>query len=468
MTIQSLTLTDGTYSCDLVDGAEYALAQDGWAPAVAQRDPYALGGAGPYGDVLEELTIDVIAETMADLMEREQRLVRLLEQAARWADGDQTVSPVTLQITMASIGTPTLSSAVLGGMVERPRNYADMLVTTEIEGLRVQIRRRGLWLGETDTASSGSTTSGNVGSITLPDHPIDSPIQLTWTSPRATTTDDYRAGGECLIVSESAGDILVQEAEGYASGQFTSVVTTNARGGSVLRFTATASPTTVHSSALVAPPSGLSTSPGPWAVFAQARLLNASYVAALQLVALLYNEQTLTLTRQSVFGPTTGLPAEPTCLGILTVPPGDAIRRLRIDAVGANGAVAHIDVDYLVFVRLSPRVRIVRVESGVYYTTTWNNNNAMEHRIDHQLLTGVSPVMQAGRTDGTLRTPLPSQGDLVIMQRGTNLSCLWMAGNALAAGSGYGNGEFRAVSQGGSTFGSVFTATRRRGYLVPS
>lgn len=481
-----LAITDGTTAIVFATGTgavpgDYSVDPD-WAPAIAQRSTDDLGGGGLIADVEEVIPINITGSSVAAMYANVGALATLLDQADRWSAGDPTAAPVRLQYIPA--GSPKTTATpyeclILGSATEGMsalslptgrRGWSRAAAMRFVLGAVVQIRRQGRWLCETDTASSAATTNSNVFTITLPNHQHASPVDLAWGIPSAAATTEYRMGGQILAVSEDAADLGILEANIFVgTTQFASLTTTNARGGTVLQLVTTATPSTPMYSPLATFPSGVMAAPGPWALFAQCVLPNAAYRTQIWLVIHYQDGSTLTTQRVTITAPTTGLPGEPLPLGIIMVPPNNGIAWLQLGMVSDTASIAVATIDAMLAVRVSPRARIYQIDSGILARTTtldWAVGS-MDQRIEHQLLTARAPRMTIGRADGTLRVALPAVGDPTIVQRGTTLAGAWLAGNVVATGTGYANGQYRCVTQAGSLYASVATATRRRGYLVP-
>lgn len=469
--IDSLILSDGTTSINLMDGVNYALRTEGWAPQIAQRNHDSIGGRGQYDDVTESLLIDIFGATLAAMLAAEVAISRLLDQATRFANGDTTVSPVTIAITMT--GSAALSAMVLGGSLARPANFADRTVVNEIEGATLTIDRRGQWLAAAEAAINTTATAGQVWSIAMSNHAEPSPITLDWSIPVTTVVDGYQFYTQLLVLSNSINNILVVEGESLASGAgiYTSGAVANARGGNTLVFSPTLADTRYYTDS-VAPPAGLSSSPGDWAVFASGQGLSTSWTIQSQLLITLNTAQVIQTPLQP--WPNTppsysgGSGNHALLLGVVSIPSDDAISNIALgmmsNSAGANKAV----VDYLVFARLGPDTHVITFDQYLDISPGFGNVAGMVERIDPRPLSALTPVAQIGRSDGTKRTAIGHQGDLMITQRGTTLAGIWVAANGPRLGTGgYSGGAYRVVSQAGVLHTATFSAVRRKGYQVP-
>lgn len=464
--VDTLAITDGTTTVTLTDGVNYALRESGWAAAVAPRSLDELGGRGPFLDVEEAVTIDIFGTTLALALAAEASLMRLLDQATRYAAGDLTVAAVTVQIQLT--GGAVLSALVLGGTIERPENYTERLMLPIIENVVVRFTRRGAWLAAAEAGvSSSAVNAGAVWSITLGSHPEPSPVALDWNIPQADATNGYQFGAQLLAVAGSVNDILVLEAEVWGGGGvYSATPVTNARGGSVLTFTPTTANTRYFTNTN-APPTGLST-PGDWAVFASVNDQGA-FATQVQLIADLNTAQQLITPLQTIPAeyPATagGAPSHAMLLGVLSIPADDPLSTIRLGMISNTGGASVAVIDYLVFIRLGQDTKILTFDPWVTMSPAWANAT-MAERVDHRLLSHITPVAQIGRSAGTKRTAIGTQGDLILTVRGTTLAGIWMAAVCPSLGSGGFTGIYRATNQAGTLHSATFTATRRKSYLT--
>lgn len=137
---------------DFIGDAAYRVVT--WSPAVARRATGMLGGRGPYEDVDEEMTITISGSSA---LEKLQTLLNVLDQAERWARGEN-VRKVMLRYkpTASSV---EVKAVVLGGSVALPPNFALSPVIQMIDPVTVRFRRTGLWLGDDEVKTD--TTTGN-------------------------------------------------------------------------------------------------------------------------------------------------------------------------------------------------------------------------------------------------------------------------------------------------------------------
>jgi hypothetical protein len=151
--------SDQSLMANLLDGVTFGLAADGWAPQIAGLRPAGVVGVGPYEDVEETLQITLIGtpgtqgQTQWDAI---NLLRRLLELAARHARGE-AVQPVWWDVQYAS--RPAVTTRVLGGDVLLPADLADLRDTGAGTTLELRVRRIGMWLGDSETASAPNVST---------------------------------------------------------------------------------------------------------------------------------------------------------------------------------------------------------------------------------------------------------------------------------------------------------------------
>jgi len=170
MSAATLKITDGTTNIDFTGSYYKILTAGGWAPRRAGRRQSQLAGMSPYEDVLETMYIRIVGTSVAACLGALEDLSELLDQAERWGRGEN-VTPVEIQYK--PLGSAS-ASAVTANIIGPPeggdfltlpsdfdaiddRNYA---LGTHANPIILQFVRRGLWLGDTETDTSGAS-SGN-------------------------------------------------------------------------------------------------------------------------------------------------------------------------------------------------------------------------------------------------------------------------------------------------------------------
>ena len=470
-----LRLTNGTTTITFADGAtavpgNYTYNAVGWAPAIANRADDDIDGYS-YEDVIETIPINITGSTVANMYANVLALTQLLDQGARWANGDLTQTPVLIQYIPGGSSKSTANpyeAAILGPdgdspMLQLPATWAQSSATRFVLNATLRFVRRGLWLNETDTASSASTSSGTVWSATLPAHNTPSPCKIVWTMPAPSATGSPLLSSHMLITSSTAADIQVMEAELFSgAASWGSTALANARGGAVLDFNPVAANTDYPTAAITGFPAGIQTE-GQYLIIAHA--IEATPDPTL-IFSVLYDNGFTALSTPAKVLPHWGggVPAQPNVIGLLYVSGVSPIQSMSLTGRTANTANDY-KIDYFVFVRLSPETNIATILTAAF---EYGSGNTVEEILDHRLITHLTPIAQTGRVSGVARSPIPMEGgSQIVMQRGTNLSGVLVAGSRSYTGAGGFVGDYRVADSASAVFSSTFAVTRRRGYLVP-
>jgi hypothetical protein len=227
--MQTLSISDGTTTVNLISGNALYLAAGGWPLAVSPPQISDLGGRGPYDDVTETITVTATgANAIPDL----RNTLRLLDQARRWARGED-VTAVTLRIR---IDGSTLTAGVVlhaailgpdGGGGGLPADWADLLLINEISAITIAFRRRGLWLNPTSTAVTASNVAARTTTaFALGSHHTPSPIEVALTP---VTGPEPRVRG-LLLMHAATADLVTIDASTFGAatgtdGDFTTGTT---------------------------------------------------------------------------------------------------------------------------------------------------------------------------------------------------------------------------------------------------
>ncbi len=444
--------------------------KDGWTPQIAARSSDQIDGR-MYMPVTESIQVTIFGDNASNALSRLNVLARLLDQADRFADGDLTVTAVTIQY-MPNGGKLVYEDIVLGRAVGDKTSGVKLSPTfnSSLNGYTIDVTmvivRGGLWLGETDTASSSATSAGTVWSVTLPDHHTPSPCKVVWTMPTPSATGSPALPSHMLITSPTAADIQVMEAELFnGAASWGSTAVTNARGGAVLDFNPAAANTDYSTGAITGFPSGIQTE-GQWLIIAHALEVTAD--ATLIFVVTTDGGPSVLATPAKVFqhwggGIPVGSEAEPNVIGLLYVSGVSPIASMTLTGRVADAANGYT-IDYFVFLRLSALSNVANMNFAYF---DYGNGNTVEEILDHRITTHLTPIAQTGRVSGVARGPTAMLGgSQIIMQSGTNLSGVLMAGSTRIGSAGFA-GTYRVADSASAVYSSTFTVTRRRGYLVP-
>jgi len=133
-----LEITDGETTIDLIDDDGVCLEYNAWAPAVSG---WLRGG---YPDVHESIPVHVRGASGTAVMVRLRELTRLIDQARRFAMGED-LRPVLLryQQTVSSVVWVVM---IIGGTVDAPSNFTNQENWKTLFPVYLEIDRRGQWL----------------------------------------------------------------------------------------------------------------------------------------------------------------------------------------------------------------------------------------------------------------------------------------------------------------------------------
>ena len=447
-----LKLTDGTTTLNLNDLTNYALPTDEngspqWAPRVAMLQRRALGT--PYEDVVEDITIHVRGSTGANALANVTALGRLLEQAARFARGEN-VSPVKILYRPHNTASGSdYEALVLGQAGNDPMlvlppdlNHFD---NKEIPGVVLHILRRGLWLCSTQSANAAADNGSLGGPIDLT-AAVDnlSPTKLSLTN--VFSRSDLPSG--FLALTDTSGSIVVVNAEGMATGVlYTSV----ADGGNyalntnILRYSP--ADTTLQRSSATSAISGFTGK--QIAVYINARISSGSTSYSIRVrfgtgATVLFDETPLKAI------PATSAP-QWFCVGVISLQYIPTYMDIVLQASAGSG---QLDIDSVVIVDVgSPNTKVIGLDWKAY-----TSSSTVTVTVDHRLLTGISPLISDAsvalvawgwRGDVIFETKLRYVYWLLMRTGGASTATRWR------------------TESGAAVHSNTVTATRSIAYLVP-
>lgn len=244
----TLTLTGGAATRNLVDGVNYSLVTDGYAPAVPGLRRSRLAGGGPYDDAAEEILINALGVDGPTAHANLLALADDLDQAVRWRQ-EEEVSPILLNLQPqgSNLAAP-LSVPIWGGSVPLglPATYNDHLMIYEIGPVALRFRRPGQWLGAAETPGTTlAQTHPNVFSVTFASDVGKRllPLKLALSGFEGSRDSGGNDLGSAayLVVASHSNKIRKVEAEACAasapgSGTFATAADSNASGGSIRRL----------------------------------------------------------------------------------------------------------------------------------------------------------------------------------------------------------------------------------------
>lgn len=407
-------ITDGTTTCTFSDGAtpagntDYRLI-DGWTPAVAHLSDSQLGGRGPYEDVTEKPDIVVKGATWTAAKANVAALERLMQQAVRWARGEN-VSVVLVKwapkgSTVATTAAP-FQSVILGGEFAFSAKWHQDQATFQTNG-KLMFQRRGAWIINTAvTATSSAVANPGPYPITgMANANNLSPASVSFTNLAANTTINFSDSLPIVLMAQQGSDLVFVEAEsvviGGAGGTAVSDSTNNARGGSIARYT----PANTSENAFCNLDfSALTSTARRIAFFAAVR--NNSATTNFQVRV---QGQALVDTAGSAYQAfnytplvtidTTHTRPRFIPLGILSTPVPLGRAYILATASASSGASSGaLDIDYLVALAVdNPYARAIQLAMAGGGTSYQVYTTLYDTIIDPQPLTGLTPVAYMGK-----------------------------------------------------------------------
>jgi hypothetical protein len=473
-TVPYLALSDGTTTIVFADGStttpgDYSYNVNGWAPNIAQMIGDEISVTGLYSDVIEVIDINIKGSSASALYANVAALGRLLDQAQRWNLGDRTVNPVRIRYIPGG-SAKTISNyyeALLldtdQPMLQLPDDWSKGSAQLALLSAKLRLRRRGLWLNETDALTATTQPSGTLMTVTYgTNHPQLSPVRIDMPL-GSTAAGSYSLGmpAQVLITAPSA-DIEIQEAETYSDpgdgGSFSPAAGELARGSSVWRMVAGAAGLVVgpvYSAGSLIP---LLRTEGQYAVFAVCRatvdnwrIKGVYYHVDDLLTGVSMPEQSLLLGYQVV------------SLGIISAAPdhGVAVFAVELNAPSAST----FTIDYFVFVKLGEACSILSINRLYSDSNGYAASTAIRESVIPDLTTRRSPFVGLTNNASTLNFSIGAAGDRVPYQSGADMASLWLA----CSGNSYRIDTHAITSSAatGTLLSTAATFTRRRGYLVP-
>lgn len=472
-----LVITDGTDTVAFQDGAggdtDYPLLRQAWVPQAAGLRRSQLGGRTPYEDCVEELLIGVRGGNAAVAFANLAKLARLLEQAERWARGEN-VSAVVVKFCPKGARVTTLSNPLQAAILGRADGdeTAGVALTGEwnaagthyvIPAVRVRFARRGQWLlSDEDTNTPSAADNGNLVTFAMAGAvDIASPTRLAITNFGFNKDGSTRYHGGFVLLGEPVGGsapIVITAAEGATATAYTSETDAgkNPRNTNVLRYTPTGTTEAVSGALTAALPKETTLV----AVFANIRpSATVAFKVRAQLDSELYNQYT----------PLVDIPANATAyplwvfLGL--VPKKNNTTHapslyLRITAAAASSS---LDIDTIV----TCDARAVQVLALVGPGDDDADATLMSGilNINHSLLTAPQPNVHSDFVLPAYKFPVPYKGDAVFATRSATLYGLLLA---TGGGDGTDGNEWRQANEADdSVWSNTWTAARRTAYLVP-
>jgi hypothetical protein len=455
-----LQLTDGTDTVTFADGlgglTNYPPVRGQWGPSIAGIWTAPLSGRGPYADVEEDLSCNIRDTTASLCWSRLDTLTRLLDKAERWWLRNEPISPVLLkyvpqgstQFTNASpliaIVLGRVGNDMLNG-VDLPNNVNDAGMLFEIYNIKIKCLRRGAWYGAPqESASSAALANPSVMTVTLPStHTINSVTDISISGFDKTTTPTIQPG--YLIVNDLSSGIQIVEAEGAASGTFTSVADAagNARGGNVLRFTPGV--TTPVTSGTI---SGLSTIGGTIAILACVR--NNSGTTTFQMQANMSGLGTVASSTPLTLIDTSTTNPRHVLLGTMQ---GSQVNKISF-TITASAASGTLDIDYVIIVVLENENCAILAHDAIALTNLGAGAVTLDAVFNPS--TTQNPALQASGTGGSI--PATYRGPLPFTSISNKVYVVWTATNGAS---------WRFTTTAPAVLSVAATAGRYKQFLSP-
>lgn len=458
MSYSILQLTDGTTTQSLISNG-VALAREGNPLVLPELDESEIGGMGPYRPIQQEFTLDLNGANGPALTAIIETLQRLLHQARRWAMRRPGATAVRLQAALTGSSVGMVEGVVLGGNVILPATFPDLLQVGEVNELRLRLTHMPFLAAAESPVASSSVTNGDLFTVTLAPHGIQSPIAIQ-SGPRTLGgPGDEPASIFCFVASSNDIAILNANVFGTVINWFSMVdASANfARGTTVLRFTPFI-PGTWNSTALgyAGIPSILKSGPKVVDVLGVVRSSSASAVWQVYF-DLQLSGATAIQTPTRAISLTADVANEPEAiyLGTMSIPEGGLPLQLRLYCVG-DTASQTLDFDYLVFVERKPTTAVLALDDA-YLPFDIFGANTIEYFFDSAQLTRPDSFIGIRRTTATsTRIAISARGAPFLTQQGSALVGVWMAPHLTL---------FRRLT-GGVLRTHTVTVTRRRAYLV--
>ena len=242
---------------NLIDGVNYSIERGEWAPSVAGMRRNQLGGYGPYSDVEETIPLIVRGATAGSVYLNLMKLQSAFEDAERSfidAVSDISYAYTDAQLVYQPQGGTAATALVIGradnaidAALQLPPTYDDagLIFQTEVA---LRFRRRGIWRHETVAGTTGGASGTQplvLSSVFAGTTYARSPVTvrlLGLTGRIAPTIADGVFAAVACGAAQLGTALQIVEAETMTATGWTGTaapVAQRARGGSILRYSAT-------------------------------------------------------------------------------------------------------------------------------------------------------------------------------------------------------------------------------------
>ncbi|MCP4429093.1 MAG: hypothetical protein GY803_31800 [Chloroflexi bacterium] len=221
---------------NLNDGVNYFLVN--FTPAVSMLSE----DGGGYKPVSQPLRVGIRGGTKAAALTNLHNLTAAINQAQRWSQGEN-VNAVLLEYDPDASGNP-VKAAILGpsgdGWMNLPTTFRPFLEGFVIGPVRLDVWRRGAWLGDEDSATDTETSHPAIQVATFStSHDLPSPVSF----------DNYTITSSGIGLPRFSAYLWVAENENYLhiieaeslTGTGSSTPDSGSSGGNLERFTASGS-----------------------------------------------------------------------------------------------------------------------------------------------------------------------------------------------------------------------------------
>ena len=455
---------------DLNDNVNCQIAEPGWIPAVSKRKRSAMGNQSLYEDVVETMPLRVFSENATPATARQEvmdwlhDLSAALEQAAAWYEGYGSASPILFEYEAEDSSLANPLSAIILGV---PENATDLLEFKGSYNKALQVyeifvdlvfERRGLWLGDEQTASGSAVANPGLISATFSaqlDNNIPAPCIVEVGD--FSYLNDQELEPSLLVVSPFSDAIVILEAEGAATGDFTSVSDSSldARGNNVLRYTPPDTDGDVSSSITI---SGLTAQMVGVIAVVRNNSDTAEYLLSAQLETGVADGRRIETNKMPINVVLDGnLDSKPQIinLGIVANKNGFARIRFWAKAITVNQS---LDIDYVVLYD-AERAQVVGLESLISYFTS----STYSLEVNHNLLTDIQPTLSMRQSSTRYYFGLSGDG-VILSKKGPSSDQMYAAWIAVGAATETAHWRYTSSSSVKTVSLSV---TRRPAYLVP-
>lgn len=395
-------------------GSNYKIAK--WTPAITRRDSSPL--SLPFADVVETIEVEVTGSTATDAYDKAADMAAMLDEVTDFRNGDASAVTFDYEPPGAANGIQqALITRYLGINYPSANDIESGANQGVIAPVTIQFERRGLWLEDTEDAST-QTTSAKATTIHSTafsaSHDTRCPIDLNITSASFTgLTTTYRGWNGYVFLTNSDDGLKVLDgtdcpAPSGSWSKGTSTASAAVSGSSVLKFSGTSS----GSIPSIDIDTHFTTNPTKFVVYAIARQTSGSDSFMLKATGF------STYVAEDDAGEWVKCDSTATScyrLGEYHVPSGAGYLTLFAKSSGAGSVDG--EVDRLVIMKVTDESYAFRT----YDKTVGSSSNSFTVDLEQQALTELSP--RFGFTESSAFNRLPYDGNLNIYMSGDRVVC---------------------------------------------